>query len=149
MYSAGVRMKLTEAILLAVAAHGQQRDKQGEVYVLHSLRVMLAVPPEARVVAVLHDVLEDTETTMEMLVEAGLREPDVTALELVTRPEGEDRPFYREWIRLICAAPGESGRIARAVKEADIRDNLNRLTPSLAGLEGRYVRALRELRDAA
>ncbi len=52
---------LENAIALAVEAHRGQKDKNGTPYILHPLRVMFRVETEIeRVVAVLHDVVEDT-----------------------------------------------------------------------------------------
>ena len=52
---------LEDAIALAVEAHRGQRDKAGQTYILHPLRVMLRLETEAeRMAAILHDVVEDT-----------------------------------------------------------------------------------------
>lgn len=53
------------AIMLATEKHSGQTDKLGEPYILHPLRVMLAVPadPELRAIAVMHDLMEDTDVT--------------------------------------------------------------------------------------
>lgn len=59
---------LERAIAIAARAHEGQVDKAGMPYILHPLRVMLAVrTPEERIVAVLHDVLEDTAVSIEDL----------------------------------------------------------------------------------
>ena len=63
---------LERAIAIATKAHAGQIDKAGEPYILHALRVMLAVEtPEERTAAVLHDVVEDTDWTIEGLREEG------------------------------------------------------------------------------
>ncbi len=61
-------MKLNQAIKIAVDAHSGQKDKAGQPYILHPLRVMLSIKgalaefvTDCRVVAVLHDVIEDTD----------------------------------------------------------------------------------------
>ena len=54
---------LNDAIVIAIKAHADQTDKAGQPYILHPLRVMLAQrTDEARIVAVLHDVVEDCRT---------------------------------------------------------------------------------------
>ncbi len=59
---------LEDAIALAVEAHRGQKEKTGEPYILHPLRVMFRVETEIeRVVAVLHDVIEDTGRTPDNL----------------------------------------------------------------------------------
>jgi guanosine-3',5'-bis(diphosphate) 3'-pyrophosphohydrolase len=56
---------LERAICIAASAHAGQVDKAGAPYILHVLRVMLAMSSEEeRIVAVLHDVLEDTPWTV-------------------------------------------------------------------------------------
>lgn len=63
---------LERAIDIAVKAHAGQLDKAGEPYILHPLRVMLSCTSEdARIVGVLHDVVEDTEWTFQQLKTQG------------------------------------------------------------------------------
>ena len=63
---------LERALEIAAKAHAGQMDKAGQPYVLHPLRMMLAVTtPEARMAAVLHDVVEDTAVTLEELRDEG------------------------------------------------------------------------------
>jgi (p)ppGpp synthase/HD superfamily hydrolase len=81
---------IEDAIALAVEAHRGQRDKSGEPYILHVLRVMLRLDTEAeRIVAVLHDVVEDTGRTPDDLRGLGYPEEVVTAVACVTKREGE------------------------------------------------------------
>jgi hypothetical protein len=115
-----------EAVEIAARAHAGQKDKDGEIYLLHPLRFALSVPPEARVVAALHDTLEDTELTEDDLCEAGLSPLELEALRLVTRGPNESYTDFVEWI---VSADGEAGRLARLVKKADTGDNLGRMTP--------------------
>lgn len=80
--------KLAEAISLAALAHDGQVDKNGEPYILHCLRVMFAqTTEEARIVGVLHDLLEDTSWTADGLRALGFSEEVVQAIE-----SGTDRP---------------------------------------------------------
>jgi len=86
-------MTLEEAIALAARAHAKQIDKAGKPYVLHVLRVMMAVPDDAKIAAVLHDIVEDTDTTINDLRAAGVCEEDLVAIELLT---------YKKALRAMC-----------------------------------------------
>jgi hypothetical protein len=138
-----------KAVEIAARAHAGQTDRHGEIYLLHPLRVALAVPPEARVVAVLHDVLEDTTLTEDYLQEAGIDPVELEAVRLLTRDPTEP---YEVFVERIASADGEAGRLARLVKKADTRDNLRRMTPELRSrepdLEPRYKKALARLEEA-
>lgn len=131
------------AIQQALHWHAGQVDKQGEPYILHPLRVMLAVPEPCRIVAVLHDVLEDTEASEDYFAQY-LDAADLEALLLVTRRPDES---YREFVQRIATASGMAGDIASEVKVADIEDNLRRMPPEdeWNDLRARYVDALRYL----
>ena len=107
---------LERAIEIAAKAHAGQVDKAGAPYVLHPLRMMPAVrTPEARMVAVLHDVVEDTEVTLEELRAEGFPAVVLETVEALTQREGED---YEAFICRVAPNP-----IAREVKLADLRDN--------------------------
>jgi (p)ppGpp synthase/HD superfamily hydrolase len=111
-------MKLEQAIAFAARKHRGQVDKVGAAYILHPLRVMLrmhSVP--GRRVAVLHDVIEDCGVSRGELLEAGLPEADVEAVEALTRRPDET---YRDYV----ARAGENG-LARKVKLADLADNMD------------------------
>ncbi len=106
------------AIGLAVQYHKGQTDKAGQPYILHPLRLMLAMPTEVeRIVAVLHDIVEDTPITFEDLRKLGFAEKIVAAIECVTKREGED---YDSFIERISHNP-----LATAVKLADLADNMD------------------------
>jgi (p)ppGpp synthase/HD superfamily hydrolase len=69
----------------------------------------------ARIAAVLHDVVEDTPWTLDALRDAGFGDVVITAIDLLTRREGED---YFDFVRRAARDP-----IARAVKRADLEEN--------------------------
>jgi (p)ppGpp synthase/HD superfamily hydrolase len=144
-------MTLDEAIALAARAHASQLDQGGNSYVLHPLRVMRAVPADAKIAAVLHDVLERSAISLDDLAAAGVDEPSLTAVDLLTRAPAQatERPGYEEYIERIANAPGESGRIARAVKLADLADKLARLPAGKRHREPRYRSALAVLQRVA
>lgn len=107
---------LDSAIHIATEAHYDQKDKGGQPYILHPLRVMMLVEgEEAQIVAVLHDVLEDTEVTREDLEREGFSEKVITALEKLTHKEGES---YSDYVLRV-----KSDELARQVKLADLKDN--------------------------
>ena len=111
-------MDLERAIEIAAAGHRGQTDKAGQPYILHPLRVMLACEGRvAQIVAVLHDVIEDTDWTPEALRAEGASDEILAALETVTR---RDHETYSEFI--VRAARNEIGC---AVKIADLHDNLD------------------------
>lgn len=109
---------LEDAIALAVQAHHGQRDKAGQPYILHPLRLMLKLETEEeRTVAVLHDVVEDTPWTLERLRALGYPEPVLRALEGLTRREDETYEAFIERLR--------PDALACRVKLADLEDNMD------------------------
>lgn len=136
---------LEEAIGIAVQAHRGQKDRGGAPYILHPLRMMFRVQTEAeRMAAVLHDVVEDTDWTLDALSERGFPAEVVDAVDHLTRREGES---YDDFVTRAAAHP-----VARRVKLADLEDNMDvRRTGTLAEGDverlGRYLRAWRRLTD--
>lgn len=109
---------LEEAIALAVRVHQGQKDKAGAPYILHPLRVMLAMDSEeAMMVAVLHDVVEDTPITLEDLRAMNFPETVVAAVDILTRRPEES---YEAFIERVKVNP-----LARKVKLADLEDNMD------------------------
>src|SRR6185503_15040426 len=108
---------LEDAIRLAVEAPHGQRDKVGQPYILHPLRVMFRLTTEAeQIVGVLHDVVEDTKYTFDDLRRLGYSEQILEALDGVTRRESES---YEEFV-----LRSKKNPIARKVKLADLDDNM-------------------------
>ena len=141
--------ELSRAVRLAAVAHENQRDKAGTAYILHPLRVLLAVSARARVAAVLHDVIEDCGFTVERLVLEGVNRTNAEAVDLLSRPRGMS---YEDFIERLALADGDAAEIAREVKIADISDNLGRMTASQRDAwpdkVERYEGALRTLSPA-
>ena len=136
---------LEEAIALAVEAHKKQKDKSGQPYILHPLRVMFRLQSETeRIVAVLHDVVEDSEITFDDLRQMGYNEEVIEALDGVTRREEET---YEEFINR-----SQQNPISRRVKFSDLEDNMDirRLSRELTERDykrlQRYKRAWLQLR---
>lgn len=107
---------LDAAVTLATAAHAGQTDKAGAPYIGHPLRVMARVEgDDARMVAVLHDVLEDTSVTAEQLLALGCPEYVVAAVVALSKRPGES---LDESMRRVAEHP-----LAVVVKHADLDDN--------------------------
>lgn len=110
-----------KAILIATQGHQGQRDKAGEPYILHPLRVMLNVMSpgmdsyHAHAAAVLHDIIEDTDVTLDRLEGEGMPPEVIRAVDYLTQREGE---HYHTYIKRLSQDP-----LAIWVKIADISDN--------------------------
>ena len=133
------------ALAIAQVVHYGQIDKAGEPYIGHVMRVMGRLDDdEQRIVAALHDVLEDGPRrgwpiTPDHLRAAGVPPDALAAVVTITHPRGE--PDERYWARVA------QNPLARAVKLADIADNsdpdrLARLKPSVRDrLSEKYTKA--------
>ncbi|MDA9954352.1 hypothetical protein N9D61_08550 [Planktomarina sp.] len=113
-------MNLERAIEIAVSAHKGVFDKGGNPYILHPLRVMMSLTTkDEKIVGVLHDVVEDSEDwDFDKLKAEGFSDTVLDSLRSVTKfSEDED---YDSFIQR-----GLDNSIGRAVKIADIKDNLD------------------------
>jgi hypothetical protein len=107
---------IEKALQIAAKAHEGQKDKEGLPYILHPLRAMMLVKgEEAQIVAVLHDVIEDTSVTVDDLRRAGFGESVIAAVVCVTHRKDES---YADYV-VLCKA----NDTARRVKLADLEDN--------------------------
>jgi len=136
---------LERALQIAVTAHAGQKDKVGAPYVMHPLRMMATMRTDAeRIVALLHDVVEDTDWTLDRLRAEGFAEIIVQAVDCLTHREDESYEAFIERAR--------QDPIARVVKIADLCDNLdasrlNGLTETDIRRIIRYQGALARLRQ--
>jgi (p)ppGpp synthase/HD superfamily hydrolase len=112
---------IEDAIIFAAQSHKGQKDKVGVPYIYHPLSVMLRLKTdEERMVAVLHDVVEDCGVTLEDLRKLGYSDTVVNALDFVTkRPEEKDH--FCAFIERVKEGPV----IAIKVKLADLADNMD------------------------
>ncbi len=119
---------------IARAAHAGQLRWDGSPYIGHPIRIAEAVSddPDARVVAILHDVVEDSDISLDDL-RREFPAHIVAAVDAVSRREDE---IYREFIERAALDP-----LARRVKLADIEDHLRDLPAERASLRKRYERA--------
>jgi (p)ppGpp synthase/HD superfamily hydrolase len=115
MYSVNL---LAKAIAIAAKAHENQQDRGGHPYVLHPIRVMMQMQTEdTKIVAVLHDVVEDTDWTIDKLRQEGFPEYILDAIDSVTRGENE---MYRDFVERT-----SKNHLGTIVKLGDLRDNMD------------------------
>ena len=139
-------MNLERAIQIAVEAHAGVKDRGGKAYILHPLSVMMRVESEAeKIVAVLHDVIEDTDWTFDNLSEEGFSEEIIDALKSVTKTSDEE-----DYDQFVLRA--QKNEIGRKVKIADIKENLDvtrlgHLTEKDIARMNKYKKALRLLTE--
>jgi (p)ppGpp synthase/HD superfamily hydrolase len=109
---------LERALQIAVQAHAGQADKSGAAYIFHPIRVMTrCTSPEAQIVGLLHDVVEDTPVTFEELEGEGFSKTVMEALRLLTH---DSQVPYEDYIREI-----KSNAIATEAKLGDLQDNMD------------------------
>lgn len=110
---------LERAIEIAKQAHAGQVDKGGEDYIGHPLRVMeMCDTEEEKIVGVLHDVVEDSDWTFEMLEAEGFASEVIEALKCVTKLSKDED--YDEFIKRVMR-----NELAMRVKVKDLEDNLD------------------------
>ncbi len=111
---------LEDAIILATNAHKGQKDRNDEPYIMHPIRVMAQLwRHDERMVAVLHDVIEDTSVTLDDLRKAGYTDRIVDAVDAISRRKDAGESFS-QYIQRVKKNP-----LATKVKIADLRDNSN------------------------
>lgn len=109
---------LSEAIKFAVTKHDGQFDKGGNAYILHVLAVhsfLNSTDAELQAIAVLHDVIEDTDATFDDLKAIGMTDRVIAGVRAMTKMQGQTAEEYME---AVC-----SNRDAMIVKLADLRHN--------------------------
>lgn len=137
---------MEKALALAVKVHTGQKDKGGKEYILHPLRLMSQMETEEeQIVALLHDVVEDSSMTIKQLAKKGFDKKVLKAVKKLTFAGGKHE--YDSYIAAIRKNP-----IARKVKLADLKDNLdltrieNTTTKDLKRIE-KYLRAYQILKE--
>jgi len=126
------------------AAHEGQKDKVGQPYYLHPERVAArCATPEEKIVALLHDTIEDTDVTPEYLLSRGFSEEIVEAVLSVTKRDGES---YEEFV-----SRAKENTLGRQVKIHDLEDNmdltrLDNLSDSMVERFRKYLKAYHFLR---
>lgn len=136
---------LEKALQIATDAHLYQVDKAGVPYIFHPIRISnRCSTDDERIVALLHDTIEDTEVTAEYLLMEGFPRNIVDAILSVTRNEDEN---YEDFIKRSRLNP-----IGRQVKLHDLEDNmditrLNELTEKDLYRLNKYIKAYKYLKE--
>lgn len=135
--------KLEEAIILATARHQGIKDENGDPYILHPLRVMLDLhrdgfDGDVLAAAVMHDLVEDTEVTLDE-IRGSFGDTTADLVDALTQRKGEES--YKEYIDRV-AYRSRTLFAAVFIKLADLRDNMSpwRIT-NKSGLYTRYAKA--------
>ena len=143
-YKMFLKIILDRAKEIAKAAHEGQVDKAGKPYIEHPMRVMkMGKTVEEKIAGVLHDVVEDSEWTFEMLEKEGIPKDVMDALRCVTKlSEDED---YDHFISRVKTNP-----LAVKVKLNDLKDNmditrLEEVTEKDLARLNKYIRAYKQL----
>ena len=131
-----------KAIIMAYNAHMGQKDKSGIPYIFHPFHLAESMDTEDEcIVALLHDIVEDTDVTFEDL-EKEFSNTVIEALKLLTHDKNDP---YNEYILKIKTNP-----IAKKVKLADLRHNsdvtrLEHITPKDILRNEKYNKAINTL----
>ena len=105
-----------KALKLCFEAHKEQTDKSGMPYVFHPFHLAEQMnTEETTIVALLHDLVEDTDYTIDDLVNMGFDKTVTDAIALMTHTDGTD---YIDYVGMIKNNP-----IAKTVKLADLKHN--------------------------
>jgi len=133
------------ALQIATKAHEGQKDKSGYEYIMHPIRVAeRCKDTRAKIVALLHDTIEDTFVTTDYLREQGFPDEIIEGVLSVTKHQGES---YDEFVRRAAENP-----LGKEVKKADLEDNmdirrLKELTDEDVGRLRKYLRAWQFLNE--
>jgi GTP pyrophosphokinase len=140
--------RLERALAVALDAYEGQEDKAGAAYIRHPLRVMHAMETDdERIVALLHDVVEDSPYTLAD-IEAEFGKEIREAVDALTHRKQQDES-YQEFVSRC-----EANSLARRVKLADIEDNmdltrLDELTEDILERQEKYHKAHQRLTEAS
>jgi len=109
---------LEKALIIAAQAHSGQKQRNGDPYILHPLRIMHQLNTESeKIAAVLHDVIEDSDLTLSDLQNEGFSEDIIHIVDLLTHYEKDS---YTEYIDRLKDHP-----VARKIKLIDLQDNMD------------------------
>ncbi|MCQ2196570.1 MAG: peptide-methionine (S)-S-oxide reductase MsrA [Bacteroidaceae bacterium] len=130
------------ALQIATKAHEGQTDRDGEAYILHPLTVgLMGRTDEERCAGFLHDVIEDTSVTAQDLLDAGISESVVNALQLLTH---DKKTSYDEYVQQIIDSKNP---IALRVKFNDLTHNFAR-GKAYPELQAKHGKALQKIQKA-
>ena len=141
-----LKIILDRSKAIATSAHEGQMDKAGKPYIEHPMRVMnMGKTVEEKIAGVLHDVVEDSDWTFEMLEKEGIPKDVMDALRCVTKlSEEEDYDHFIERVK--------TNPLAVKVKLNDLKDNmditrLGEVTEKDLARLNKYIRAYRQLTE--
>lgn len=135
-----------KALKISFNAHKNQVDKSGMPYVFHPFHLAEQMDDEYSVcVALLHDVVEDTDITIEELIIEGFPKEVINAIELMTH---SDSVPYLDYVKIIKKNP-----IARKVKLADLMHNsdlsrLDKIDDKVLERVAKYKKAIGILQES-
>ncbi len=130
-----------KALKLCFEAHKDQMDKSGMPYVFHPFHLAEQMKDEeSTIVALLHDVVEDTDYTLEDLGKMGFSTAVMEALALLTHEAGIP---YMEYIEAL-----KDNRLARTVKLADLEHNSDTARLDSSSMDARTLARLDKYRRA-
>lgn len=137
---------IERAIEIALLAHKGQKDKSGVEYILHPLRIMERGKTEVeKICGVLHDVVEDSDWTIDDLKNEGFSEEVISVIKCLTKETENEN--YDEFIERVAKDP-----IAVKVKLNDLLDNmditrLNELSEQDLRRLNKYLKAYKKLNE--
>ena len=110
--------ELNKAYEIAAIAHKNQKDKGGTEYINHPVAVSALVESlEEKIVALLHDVVEDTRVTLEELKSFGFNDNIIAAIDAISKKDGESIDDYMNRVK--------NNKLACSVKKADLLHNMD------------------------
>ncbi len=116
---------LENAIQLAEAAHEGQSDRGGQPYINHPRAVMERLKGDySKMAGILHDVVEDTDITIEDLIKLGVPVEVIEAIKLLTHPK-DFKNTKEEYFKNINNIASSGNQIAIDVKFSDLSENSN------------------------
>ena len=138
---------IEKSLEIALMAYAGQKDKADKTYILHPIRLMNQMETEEEMaVALLHDVIEDSEFTEEDLLNEGIPPRVVDAVICLSKLDGEN---YNDFINRVV-----ENDLASKIKIVDIEDNinilrLNKLTEKDLNRIAKYHEAWVKLRNGS
>lgn len=136
-----------KALEICKKYHGEQKDKNGRIYYEHPIRIASLVDSdEEKIVALLHDVIEDSDLTAFDLENMGIPKECIEAIVILTKPKDDAYGSYIKKIR------DSENALAIRIKILDLKDNSNltrigELIEKDLNRTEKYLRALRILLD--
>lgn len=133
-----IMLNLIKAFFIMLKAHRGQKDKAGEIYIFHPINVaLISKGYKTKIVALLHDVVEDSDITIEELSKY-FDDDVVSAIDCVTKKKGQS---YQDYLEVV-----KNNELSRKVKIADLTHNidlsrLNNITEKDIDRKNKYLKA--------